>query len=451
MIYLDTTFANKADPCREFQSKAQGLKELLEKVQRYPKETVFYIEAWTFGYEDVWVALSNFLGQKVHLDQYRYGIYTSLAKANNGLGCLESPTLAGFKVGNHYKEGCLTRDHNTRIHSCEHGFACPTINEFRNPNVVRIVPLISRTVDGMEMHELGVGGGKGDLDQVHELELQDSSSLGMLMQRCASSIGNEKALFSVYQMLAESFTAGKYRSRLTSLLNGVEAFDDMELDNFIDILVKQANAKLNRNRASTSRTDDLPEEITFPYSRHSSYHELCALVEAFHPRDIYPCTANKETWDTSVSMRSLFGHLCSGDNFVHDAEMLPLFEERQRHKDTQESLRTEETRSTQNSMDETDSEFFTPEVGSTANNLIPSNKQNAHGSCLGSNRLSPSSSDFCQCESQEDAKLPSLRTESRSIRQWAYFAATGLDPDCDSWDVFGGLACVKDLGREQEL
>jgi len=480
MIYLDTTFASKSDFCREFQSKADGLKELFEKVQQYPKETVFFVEAWTFGYEDVWIALSNFLGQKVHLDQYRYGIYSSLAKANNGLGCFESPTLAGFKVGNHYKEGCLTRDHNTRIHSCERGFACPTINEFRNPNVVRIVPLISRAADGMEIHELGVGGGKGDLDQVHELELQDSSALGMLMQRCASSIDNQKTLFGVYQMVTESFTASKCHSKLTSLLTGVEAVEDMKLDNFIDILVRHANDKSNHglireNRTSTSRTDGLPEEITFPYSRHSSYHELCALVEAFHPRDIYPCTTNKETWDTSVSMRSLFGHLCCGENFAHDAEMLLLFEERQRHTGMQESLRTEGTKSTQNSIDETDQEFFTPEAASTTGNFIPANRQNGHDSHLGSNRLSLLSSDFCHCESQEvegllsrgtwisqthkeDAneeqegvKLPSLRTESRSIRQWAYFAATELDPDCDSWDVFGGLACVKNLEREQEL
>src|SRR5579871_5608121 len=290
-IYLDTTFATKAESHREFQSKAQGLKELLEKVQRFSKDTIFFVEAWTFGYEDVWIALSNFLGEKVHLDQYRYGIYTSLAKANNGLGCFDSPALSGFKVGNHYKEGCLTLDHNTRIHSCEHGFACPIINEFRNPNVVRIVPIISRATDGREMHEVGVGGGKGDLDLVHELEFQDSNALRMLMQRCASSIDDEKTLFSVYQMLIESSTEGRHRSRLTLLMNDVEAVDDMELDKFIDILVRQANDKpiigsMREDRASTSKTDDLPKEITFPYSRHSSYDELCALVEAFHPRDI---------------------------------------------------------------------------------------------------------------------------------------------------------------------
>jgi len=42
--------------------------------------------------------------------------------------------------------------------------------------------------------------------------------------------------------------------------------------------------------------------LTCAYSHHSSYHELCALVEAFRPRDIYACMDNKETWDTSVML-----------------------------------------------------------------------------------------------------------------------------------------------------
>lgn len=69
-IYLDTTFATKDDIYREFPSKAEGLRELLEKVEAYPSDTIFYFSAWTLGYEDVWVALSNCLKAKVHVDIY---------------------------------------------------------------------------------------------------------------------------------------------------------------------------------------------------------------------------------------------------------------------------------------------------------------------------------------------------------------------------------------------
>ncbi len=43
----------------------------------------------------------------------------------------------------------------------------------------------------------------------------------------------------------------------------------------------------------------LPRKITFPYSRHSSYPELCHLVEAFQPKDIWPCTVDEAEWRRS--------------------------------------------------------------------------------------------------------------------------------------------------------
>lgn len=64
-LYLDSTFAVASNIYREFPSKAEGLAELLRKTERYPDGTVFYFRAWTFGYEDVWLALSAALDTKV--------------------------------------------------------------------------------------------------------------------------------------------------------------------------------------------------------------------------------------------------------------------------------------------------------------------------------------------------------------------------------------------------
>jgi hypothetical protein len=60
-IYLDTT---NVDPIK-FPTKAEGLRELLQKVSKYPADTVFHFEAWTFGYEDVWMALAHTLKSQV--------------------------------------------------------------------------------------------------------------------------------------------------------------------------------------------------------------------------------------------------------------------------------------------------------------------------------------------------------------------------------------------------
>jgi DNA cross-link repair 1C protein len=74
-VYLDTTFATTEDMYKRFPSKAEGLSELLLAVSKYPRETLFYFDSWTFGYEDIWQALSAFLSSQVHVDDYRYGLY----------------------------------------------------------------------------------------------------------------------------------------------------------------------------------------------------------------------------------------------------------------------------------------------------------------------------------------------------------------------------------------
>ena len=64
-IYLDTTFATGRHNNPAFPTKAEGLAELLSKVAHYPHSTVFHFHAWTFGYEQVWIALANALNSRV--------------------------------------------------------------------------------------------------------------------------------------------------------------------------------------------------------------------------------------------------------------------------------------------------------------------------------------------------------------------------------------------------
>ena len=60
-IYLDTSFTEDVP----FQTKREGIAELLRKVALYPPDTVFYFQTWTYGYEDVWLALSKALESQV--------------------------------------------------------------------------------------------------------------------------------------------------------------------------------------------------------------------------------------------------------------------------------------------------------------------------------------------------------------------------------------------------
>lgn len=44
-VYLDTSFIDDV----AFPSKAQGIQELLQNVAKYPKDTIFHLQAWTYG------------------------------------------------------------------------------------------------------------------------------------------------------------------------------------------------------------------------------------------------------------------------------------------------------------------------------------------------------------------------------------------------------------------
>jgi hypothetical protein len=54
-------------------------------------------------------------------------------------------------------------------------------------------------------------------------------------------------------------------------------------------------------------------------------------VEAFEPKDIYPCTVDERTWSKEVSMKELFGHLCYDGTFSHDQKMHEQLEFREGH------------------------------------------------------------------------------------------------------------------------
>ncbi|PWY82874.1 hypothetical protein BO70DRAFT_379437 [Aspergillus heteromorphus CBS 117.55] len=320
-IYLDNTFARPAHVCHTFPSKAEGVAELLRKVGLYPANTTFYFRAWTFGYEEVWMALSAALNSKIHVDRYQMDLYRALVSQNTH----EAPFLCGYALGNQYVPGCLSEDEQCRIHSCEPGVHCSVA---ASKNTVYIAPIVNRTGSGSEMPEIGAGGGGGDLYQVHELELPDQSTLEQLEKLCLERIHDTQALSQTRQALADAFQSKSKALSLDSY--GMKDAHDMSLESLVNILSRGRLSQETLSGNVAKHADDLrdkqgnllPKIINFPYSRHSSYAELCDLIAAFKPKDIHPCTVDPVTWDEDVSMQTLFGHLCPATStFAHDQHM----------------------------------------------------------------------------------------------------------------------------------
>ncbi|KAI1769289.1 Metallo-hydrolase/oxidoreductase [Hypoxylon sp. FL1150] len=339
-IYLDTSILDNF----HLQTKAEGLRELLDKVSRYPRDTIFHLQAWTYGYEEVWVALSKALNSKVHVDKYKMGIYKSLVTKSTDERFAaqthltkEAPYLVGFTCGNNQCDGCLTLDENVRIHSCEKGTKCSIME---NKLIVFIQPVVAHLENGRDMTEVGIGGGADDLAQNQDLELDDIEALIEMLQR------NKKLLGKLGVEIEHFLKMALASSRNVSL--DIDMSDPGKDETITDILKSLAN-KINAIRNPTKKaggndeSSALPKKIVFPYARHSSLPELRHLVETLRPKEVWPCTVDPASWERrGITMEKLFGDCCTGTVFAHDLLMEQIWEIRRQMQEGEKSDQEEE-------------------------------------------------------------------------------------------------------------
>lgn len=168
--------------------------------------------------------------------------------------------------------GCLTSDQNARLHSCERGTECSGI---KSHDVVWITPVITRTGKGVDVPELGAGGGGGDLDQVHELELNDTDAVGRLMNLCSTNIQDPKQLSKIISLLSTAMVSDRKTLSFGANFTLENDEDSISLLRLTEILSSVAEKKDNlqtsidsmpvhgeTRHTKPSRTEDkLPKSI----------------------------------------------------------------------------------------------------------------------------------------------------------------------------------------------
>jgi DNA repair metallo-beta-lactamase len=178
--------------------------------------------------------------------------------------------------------------------------------------------------------EVGAGGGGGDLHQSPVMELCDGSCISEMEELCKQIVQEPNDLRKLLSRLEAARTSRDHKMSLDGLDLGAE--EEITLSEFVKrLLAMDKTIPTTRSEyvpfSPCAADGRLQDTIHFPFSRHSSYNELCNLVAAFKPVDIYPCTVEEQTWTEDVSMRVLFGHLCAGTVFSHDKQMRLLFQE----------------------------------------------------------------------------------------------------------------------------
>ncbi|KAI5849762.1 hypothetical protein BZA05DRAFT_401479 [Tricharina praecox] len=323
MIYLDTSCAAKG--LDKFSSKREGVADLLRQLDRYPTDTIFHLNTWTFGYEEVWVTLASYFKSQIHLSPYHYKLFKSVQWAHGSY-------LAGFTLGNSEQAGILTTNPAVRIHSCERGLECPGL---KDKMVVYITPAVAMN-DGVVYQEEGVEWG----DLSNDADFSILGQFQLLLDMLGDSASPE-----IRSML---LSASRSRKEAVPLRfddsHGEAAFTKDGLLCMLSAAAVEQQSQHNHNNNSqwqpqprnwpgteyiaADNGEMLPAWVQFPYARHSSLTELRSFVAAFRPKDVHQCVIDEATWTPRDSVQHLFGKLCSGSEFRHDREMMRIYRER---------------------------------------------------------------------------------------------------------------------------
>ncbi|KAF9038654.1 beta-lactamase-like protein [Panaeolus papilionaceus] len=123
-IYLDTACALKAS---EVPTKEEAVDGLVQLMETFPESTYFFINSWTWGYEDILKGVARHFQQPIHVDRYKYGIYQKNS----------DPFLKAITT----QEEC-----STRFHACERFDRCKQVAVNDDPFFINDTSLTGKTV-----------------------------------------------------------------------------------------------------------------------------------------------------------------------------------------------------------------------------------------------------------------------------------------------------------------
>ncbi|KAG0700188.1 hypothetical protein DFH29DRAFT_807916, partial [Suillus ampliporus] len=105
-IYLDTACMLRGTVVP---TKENAVKGLIDLIALFDKDTYFFVNSWTWGYEDVLKGIARAFQCKIHVDRYKHAVYTHLS----------DPFLRSL----------VTRDAtSTRFHACERFERCSFVD-----------------------------------------------------------------------------------------------------------------------------------------------------------------------------------------------------------------------------------------------------------------------------------------------------------------------------------
>ncbi|KAG0043383.1 putative choline transporter, neither null mutation nor overexpression affects choline transport [Gryganskiella cystojenkinii] len=128
-LYIDTTCCHPG--LYTFPSRDLVVSDLVKFITHRPRLAHYYIDAWTFGYEEIWIGLATAFNTKIHVSHYLYNLYMAI----DGM---ISPKIVQYLT----TDGTYARFHSCRLGStCGYGGAGGSHSSVRE--LIRIQPNVS--------------------------------------------------------------------------------------------------------------------------------------------------------------------------------------------------------------------------------------------------------------------------------------------------------------------
>ena len=205
---------------------------------------------------DFEIPFGDLMHDQVHIDQYKCRLYRSLACITAGENySYEGSALFGFPLGNRDQVGCLTENQEVRLHSCERGSKCSTMDK---ADVVYITPIIARSAAGQVLPEIGAGGGGNDLIQSHDLALDNlaEDEVEELKKLCTRKIRDSNERLNTLDIILKAIGSQKQALSLDAL--GLSSEDaDMPLAELAKRLARLADRGFTSLEIASKASDEM--------------------------------------------------------------------------------------------------------------------------------------------------------------------------------------------------
>ncbi|GAA5995349.1 uncharacterized protein JCM10292_005116 [Rhodotorula paludigena] len=288
-IYLDTSQIAQED---EYVTKEEACAGLVELMAQYPKDTRFFINAWTPGYEDILKVLYKTFGERIHVDWYKYGHYTSEAFRAG------EPLLAELCTSSAFPTAASTSSTTVNPSPSLHAGppAASTSSAPPPPTPLRF-HACERRWKCDHVWQDGLGCYEWDDDHVpllHGPKKLKRPGSGEVLSR---EEGAEGRVVYVNPCEMPRWRWDAYRAETMDRFRKGSALPEEQRARSAQGLRQKAGWKGKRRARDEDGEDevvDLPNSLICPLARHSCRPELQAFVALFRPQSLYPLTCTDD-------------------------------------------------------------------------------------------------------------------------------------------------------------